>query len=175
MPAHTPHNHAALETLGFSDGILLWGGRKVTEIADEIGRTPFYAYDRARMSQRVEELRSAMPEGISLHYAMKANPMPDVVRHFVGLVEGIDVASAGELEIALSAGADPAHVSFAGPGKRDEELAAAIQAGITINLESETAVTFKFAGNGSWDANWGDSNQLDSTIPIDECGSSSVS
>ena len=138
MPSHTPHNHAALETLGFSDGILLWGGRKVTEIADEIGRTPFYAYDRARMSQRVEELRSAMPEGISLHYAMKANPMPDVVRHFVGLVEGIDVASAGELEIALSAGADPAHVSFAGPGKRDEELAAAIQAGITINLESET-------------------------------------
>jgi diaminopimelate decarboxylase len=138
MTADSPHTHAALETLSFSDGALLWGGRKVTEIADEIGHTPFYAYDRKRMSQRVEELRATMPEGISFHYAMKANPMPDVVRHFVGLVDGIDVASAGELEIALSVGADPDHVTFAGPGKRDEELAAAIQAGITINLESET-------------------------------------
>jgi diaminopimelate decarboxylase len=138
MPADSSHNHAALETLHFSDGILLWGGRKVTELATEVGQTPFYAYDRGRMTTRVEELRAVMPEGISLHYAMKANPMPDVVRHFVGLVDGIDVASAGELEIALSAGADTGHVSFAGPGKRDEELAAAIQAGITINLESET-------------------------------------
>lgn len=138
MPADSPHAHAALETLSFSDGVLLWGGRKVTDLAKEVGRTPFYAYDRERMSKRVEELRAAMPAGLSLHYAMKANPMPDVVRHFVGLVDGIDVASAGELEVAISAGADPAHISFAGPGKRDDELAAAIEASITINVESET-------------------------------------
>ncbi|HEX7060686.1 MAG TPA: pyridoxal-dependent decarboxylase, exosortase A system-associated, partial [Woeseiaceae bacterium] len=67
--------HAALGTLEYRDGVLLWGGRKVTEIAEEAGGTPFYAYDRARMLARVAELRAAMPDDLSLHYAMKANPL----------------------------------------------------------------------------------------------------
>src|SRR6056297_675474 len=128
--------HPALASLQYEDDILLWGGRKVTEIAEEVG-TPFYAYDRARMSARVAELREALPEGLHLHYAMKANPMPEVVAHMVGLVDGLDVASAGELEVALGTGVAPRDVSFAGPGKQDFELEAAISAGITINMESE--------------------------------------
>jgi diaminopimelate decarboxylase len=51
-------------------------------------------------------------------------------------VDGFDIASAGELEQVTRAGIDPARVSFAGPGKRDAELAAAIAAGVTLNLES---------------------------------------
>lgn len=129
--------HAALETLEYEDDILLWGGRKLTEIADEIGQTPFYAYDGKRMIRRVNELRAAMPEALHLHYAMKANPMPEVVRHMAGLVDGLDVASEGELEVALTTDTKPRDISFAGPGKRDEELAAAVDAGITINMESE--------------------------------------
>jgi len=128
--------HPALASIQYEDDILLWGGRKLTEIAAETG-TPFYAYDRARMSSRVAELRETLPEGLHLHYAMKANPMPEVVQHMVGLVDGLDVASAGELEVALATGVDPADVSFAGPGKQDFELEAAIRAGITINMESE--------------------------------------
>lgn len=130
--------HAALDTLEYRDGVLIWGGRKVTEIAEEVGSTPFYAYDRERMNERVAELRRAMPEDLSLHYAMKANPMPAVVEHMVGLVDGLDVASAGELEVALATGIDPRDVSFAGPGKRDEELRCAAESGITVNLESES-------------------------------------
>lgn len=129
--------HAALETLAFEDGILLWGGRKVTDIAEEIGATPFYAYDRDRMSRRVAELRSALPDAMQIHYAMKANPMPAVVAHMVSIVDGLDVASAGELEVALQTGANPTDISFAGPGKRDWELRAATEAGITVNMESE--------------------------------------
>ncbi len=130
--------HAALAGLDYRDNVLLWGGRKVTEIARELGSTPFYAYDRARMADRVAELRRAMPEGLSLHYAMKANPMPAVVEFMTGLVDGLDVASAGELRVALATGVNPDDVSFAGPGKRDEELLEAAEAGITINLESES-------------------------------------
>ncbi|MCH9004551.1 MAG: pyridoxal-dependent decarboxylase, exosortase A system-associated [Proteobacteria bacterium] len=115
----------------------MWGSKKVTAIAETLGQTPFYAYDSDRMTARVEELRQVMPSDLHLHYAMKANPMPDVVQHMVGLVDGLDVASAGELRVALAAGIDPKLVSFAGPGKRDEELAQAISAGITINMESE--------------------------------------
>jgi len=129
--------HAALESLEYEDGVLLWGGRKVTEISEELGQTPFYAYDRQRMTNRVSELRAALPEELRLHYAMKANPMPEVVSHMVSLVDGLDVASAGELAVAMETGANPREVSFAGPGKREFELRAALEAGITINLESE--------------------------------------
>jgi diaminopimelate decarboxylase len=73
---------------------------------------------------------------VVLHYAMKANPFPPLVAHLVARVDGIDVASAGELEVALGAGADPVEVSFAGPGKRDEELQRALEAGILVNVES---------------------------------------
>lgn len=129
--------HAALETLDFRDGVLLWGGRKVSEIAESLGQTPFYAYDGSRMTARVAELRAALPPRLHIHYAMKANPMLEVVRHMVGLVDGLDVASAGELDVAMRSGEVPGNISFAGPGKRDNELAAAIRAGITINMESD--------------------------------------
>ena len=62
--------------------------------------------------------------------------MPAVVGLMAGLVEGIDVASAGELQVALDAGAHPAEISFAGPGKRDIELRQAVAAGVLVNVES---------------------------------------
>jgi diaminopimelate decarboxylase len=52
-------------------------------------------------------------------------------------VDGLDVASAGEMKQALATGMLASNISFAGPGKRDEELEAAISAGVTLNLESE--------------------------------------
>ncbi|MBL8308731.1 MAG: pyridoxal-dependent decarboxylase, exosortase A system-associated, partial [Rubrivivax sp.] len=104
--------------------------------AARVGQTPFYAYDRSLLKQRVAELRAALPAAVKLHYAMKANPMPAVVGLMAGLVDGIDVASAGELQVALDAGAHPAEVSFAGPGKRDVELHQAVAAGVLVNVES---------------------------------------
>jgi len=129
---HAPHPY--FDAL---DGELLIGGRKVTAIAHELGRTPFYAYDRAVMTRKVQVLRGTLPPEVEIHYAMKANPMPAVVRHFCGLVDGIDVASAGEMDIALQAGMRPSLVSFAGPGKTTAELERAVAAGIVINMESE--------------------------------------
>ncbi|MCK6422515.1 MAG: pyridoxal-dependent decarboxylase, exosortase A system-associated [Aquabacterium sp.] len=118
------------------EGELLVGGVALSRLAARVGQTPFYAYDRAALSQRVRTLRAALPAGIELHYAMKANPMPALVAHMAGLVDGIDVASAGELKVALDAGADPQHISFAGPGKRDVELHQAVAAGVLVNIES---------------------------------------
>jgi diaminopimelate decarboxylase len=113
------------------------GGIPLTELARRIGRTPFYAYDRSLITQRVELLRNHLPAEVHLHYAIKANPMPEVVRHLAALVDGLDVASAGELKIALASGMNPVAISFAGPGKTDVELAEATAAGIVVNLESE--------------------------------------
>ncbi|MBP7627695.1 MAG: pyridoxal-dependent decarboxylase, exosortase A system-associated [Zoogloea sp.] len=115
---------------------LLVGGIPLERLVDRVGQTPFYAYDRALLTRRVAELRAALPASIKLHYAMKANPMPAVVSHMARLVDGIDVASGGELRVALDSGADPHEISFAGPGKRHAELRQAVAAGILINIES---------------------------------------
>jgi diaminopimelate decarboxylase len=68
---------------------------------------------------------------------MKANPFPPLLALMAGLVDGLDIASAGELSAAQRAGVRGERISFAGPGKRDAELQAALAAGVTINLESE--------------------------------------
>lgn len=128
--------HEALTRLAVDGDCLVFAGRRLTDIADQVGSTPFYAYDARAIAERVAHLRRELPDDVDVHYAVKANPMPDVVRHLVGLVDGLDLASAGELEVALAAGADPGHVSFAGPGKKDWELERALEAGITVNLES---------------------------------------
>ena len=65
-------------------------------LAERVGSTPFFAYDRALLDQRVHLLREALPAALKLSYAMKANPMPAVVQHLAGLVDAIDVASAGD-------------------------------------------------------------------------------
>ncbi|MEN1939563.1 pyridoxal-dependent decarboxylase, exosortase A system-associated [Luteimonas sp. MJ174] len=117
-------------------GELMVGGRPLSRVVAEVGRTPCYLYDRARIADRMRGLRAVLPDTIRLHYAMKANPMPALVGHMARLADGIDVASAGELRVALDAGADPVHVSFAGPGKSDAELAQAQAAGVLVNIES---------------------------------------
>jgi diaminopimelate decarboxylase len=112
------------------------GGRSASSLAEEFG-TPLYVYDSAAIAQRVDMLRNILPPEISLYYALKANPMPQVVALLGGLVDGMDVASAGELETAQGAGMHASRISFAGPGKRDWELQAAIEAGATLCVESE--------------------------------------
>ena len=135
LPTRAP-SHVAMTQFPIRDGELVVGGQPLSRLAERVGQTPFYAYDRGLLRARVAQLREALPPAIKLHYAMKANPMPAVVGLMAGLVDGIDVASAGELQVALNAGADPAEISFAGPGKRDIELRQAVAAGVLVNVES---------------------------------------
>jgi diaminopimelate decarboxylase len=132
--------HAPMDQFAWADGEVLVGGQRLSLLAERVGQTPFYAYSRALLAQRVAQLRAALPKGLKLHYAMKANPMPAVVGFMASLVDGIDVASAGELKVALDAGANPREVSFAGPGKRELELRQAVAAGVLVNLESPREV-----------------------------------
>ncbi|WP_370178430.1 pyridoxal-dependent decarboxylase, exosortase A system-associated [Alteriqipengyuania sp.] len=120
------------------DGELAIGGRKASDLVDEAGDTPLFVYSHAMLDARMAQLRAAMPEKLAIHYAVKANPHPDVIRHMAGLVDGFDLASGGELAILQGVGIDGAHISFAGPGKRPREIRAAIAAGVTLNCESET-------------------------------------
>ncbi|WP_218011527.1 pyridoxal-dependent decarboxylase, exosortase A system-associated [Azohydromonas lata] len=133
----TPPVHAPMSQFAVREGELLVNGWPLRRLAERVGRTPFYAYDRGLLGARVAELRAALPAAVKLHYAMKANPMPALVAFMAQRVDGVDVASAGELRVALDAGADPREISFAGPGKGEAELRQAVAAGVLVNVESE--------------------------------------
>jgi diaminopimelate decarboxylase len=120
---------------GTQDGVLTIGGRRADELLAEAGSSPLFVYDVGLMRKRVADLRAAMPSELGLHFAIKANPMPVIVAEMAKITDGLDVASVGEMHVALKAGGT--HVSFAGPGKQDHELEGAIEAGVTLNLESE--------------------------------------
>lgn len=131
-PKHVTQNQFPVQ-----DGCLLIGGIKLTRLAQQVGRTPFYAYDRQGITERIALVRQQIPSDIKIHYAVKANPMPAVVQHLAGLVDGFDVASGGELKTVLDTPMRRDCISFAGPAKNDAELSCTIAAGCVINMESE--------------------------------------
>ncbi len=129
--------HPALTQWQARDGCLEVGGQSLTRLAERVGQTPFFVYDRGLLDARVALLRRSLPPAIQLHYAIKANPMPALVQHLQPQVDGFDVASAREMMVALDAGMAPENIAFAGPGKSDAELSRAVAAGILIEIESE--------------------------------------
>lgn len=131
MNAHSP-----IQQFAIRHNQLAIGGIELTRLVKRVGKTPFYAYDRLAIQQRMANLRAAMPDDLSIYYALKANPMPAVVQLMAELADGFDLASAAEMKVALDTTMSPQNISFAGPGKRPEELAQAIAAGVTLNVES---------------------------------------
>jgi diaminopimelate decarboxylase len=119
------------------DGELAIGGRTASALVAEAGDTPLFVYSADALAARVAELRAALPAQLGLHYAMKGNSYPPLLRWMKTRVDGFDVASGGELQMAMDAGVAPELISFAGPGKRDRELELAISNEVTLNCESE--------------------------------------
>ena len=112
------------------------GGQDPMVLAGRFG-TPLYVYDLDVVSRQMTALRSVLPATFDLAYAVKANPNLAVMRHLAGLGLGADVASGGELRHALRAGFAADRIVFTGPGKRDEELAGAVDAGVrAVTVES---------------------------------------
>ena len=134
----TKLQHTPMTAFPIIDGEIYAGGHPISRLALRAGQTPFYVYDRRIMTEKVKQLREHFPSSLELHYAIKANPMPAVVQHLSQLTDGLDVASMAELQVALHSGVNPAHISFAGPGKTDKELTCALAAGVVINMESES-------------------------------------
>ena len=136
MSTITFEKHAPIEHFDVIDNVLAVGGVPITDLYAQTGGVPAYLYDRAQFAQRASELKQLFGGHVDLHYAMKANPMPELVRFAAEHVDGLDVASGAELEVALTSCCPPSEISFAGPGKQEWELALAIDAGITLNVES---------------------------------------
>lgn len=117
-------------------GELAIGGQSASALVKQAGGTPLFVYSRDLIAARLAALRAAMPQRLKIHYAMKANPFAPLLEFMADHVDGLDIASGGELVLAREAGFLAREISFAGPGKRDAELHSAIRSGVTINLES---------------------------------------
>lgn len=128
---------SVLDSFNAPEGLLQVGGLPLARLAQRAGQTPFFVYDRSKLTERVRLLRQMLAPSIRIHYSIKANPMPAVIHHMSTLVDGFDVASAGEMRMALDTGMASSHISMAGPGKSDQDLRGAVGAGVTVTLESQ--------------------------------------
>ncbi|MDO6425592.1 pyridoxal-dependent decarboxylase, exosortase A system-associated [Thalassotalea sp. 1_MG-2023] len=128
--------HAPMSQFHIDQQQLLIGDKTLAQIEMLVGQTPFYAYDANIVKNTITTLKAALPPQVSLHYAVKANPYLPLVNFIKPLVKGFDVASKKELLLALQTGMSPTNISFAGPGKTQEDITAAIVAGITLHVES---------------------------------------
>jgi len=120
---------------GVAAGALTVEGIKVSDIAEEYG-TPFYLYCPAIFRKKLTRLQQAL-EDFKIYYSVKANPNPEVIHFFVEQGCGLEIASAGELYAALSCGCRPVDIIYAGPGKTEGEIIAAVESKVgEIHVES---------------------------------------
>ncbi len=109
-------------------------------LADRFG-TPLYVHDAATLRARAARLRSTFGPQVDVLYAVKANPSLAVATVLRRCGLGADVASGGELALARAAGFDADAIRFAGPGKTDAELIAALDVGIAcVHVEAADEV-----------------------------------
>lgn len=132
------NQRSMIAAFGGVDGQLAVGGLPLDRLTARVGSTPYFAYDRRLLNERIALLRATLPPAINLSYAVKANPMPAVVQHVAGLVDALDVASTLEMQTALDTPMPADQISFAGPGKTTVEITQAVAAGVTIEMESAT-------------------------------------
>src|SRR5258706_8801541 len=96
-----------------------------TELAERHG-TPCFAYVKSAAEAQARRLQRALPPRVRLAYAVKANPFSNLLRSFEPLGLSFDCASIGELSRVGELGLGAGRTFFAGPGKRQEELALAL-------------------------------------------------
>jgi diaminopimelate decarboxylase len=135
MLTQTDKAHDLADRFGGGTDEFAPAGVPISEIAERYG-TPFYLYHGEMVSGRVSRVREAL--GTEVSYSLKANPSLGVCQLIARQHEaGAEVASSGELAVALAAGFEPRDIVFAGPGKTDEELEHAVEEGIfAVNVES---------------------------------------
>ena len=98
--------------------------------------TPLFAYSQTAANAQFKRLRAALPPRVRLAYAVKANPHPALLQSFAKLGASFDCASGGELHRVNKLGLSAERVFYAGPGKRQKELALALALGARVQAES---------------------------------------
>jgi diaminopimelate decarboxylase len=120
------------------EGQLVIGGSPAEDLIAEAGGTPLFVYDNNIVGAQIARFQAAMASGVSLNYAVTANPYEPLLEFLGRYVDGFRVASIGEIERLKRAQLAGIPMHFAGPGKTDAEIEAAIASEATISVESES-------------------------------------
>lgn len=130
----------AMDAFEYRDGALTCEGVLLSDIADAVG-TPVYVYSHRTLIEHLERLRAAFALQATdplICFSVKSLPNVEILKRLVAHGAGLDIVSGGELHRARLAGVDPARCVYAGVGKTDDEISAALRAGIGLfNIESE--------------------------------------
>lgn len=143
--APSPHDdasvRAALWELGCVDSdALVVGGVPMRDLLRRFG-SPLYVFDGDVLRRRARSVRTAFGDDVALLWSVKANPSLALSRILRDEGWAAEIASLGELEVALAAGFAAADLRFAGPGKTREELDAALSRGVGVfHVECESEV-----------------------------------
>ena len=140
----------AMDALQYRDNLLFCESLPLTSVAVSCG-TPVYVYSSRAILDRCRAIEEAFDSEPHLTcYAVKANANRELLHLIAGAGLGADVGSRGELYLALEAGFPPEKITFSGVGKRDDEMAYALEKGIfAYNVESlqELEVLSQIAGS----------------------------
>ncbi|MEU2687854.1 type III PLP-dependent enzyme [Streptomyces hygroscopicus] len=118
---------------------------------------PAYVYDLAALRTYAQAVRAALPPGLELYYAAKANPAPPVLQALAPHVTGYEVASGGEVE-HVRAAVPGMPLAFGGPGKTEGELRRALTLGVErfhVESEQELRLLAEAAENARPSGTWG--------------------
>jgi len=110
---------------------------------------PTLVLDGAAVEARYDALSAGLTEGGAptfVHYAVKANPHPEIIRRLVARGCRFDAASRGEIDLCLAAGARPEHISFGNTIKRVSDIAYAFAAGVRLFAADAEEELRKIAG-----------------------------
>ena len=129
------------------DGVATFAGVRADALAERYG-TPLYVIDEAVVRSRAERVRSAFAAAFDrvgstaeVYYAGKAFLSTQIARWMTQAGLRIDVASGGELAVALAAGVEPSRLGFHGNNKSRQELDRAVEVGVgTIVIDSEQEI-----------------------------------
>lgn len=116
-------------------------GPKSNDLSAQVAdyRGPVYVYEWQGIAKRVEVLRHSFGLSAQLHYAMKANSHPSILKSFAAVGVGVDTVSEGEIRLAMECGIPADKIIFSGVGKSSQEITTALDAKILqINVESES-------------------------------------
>jgi diaminopimelate decarboxylase len=132
---HHPSVYAPFEAAEFGSIHL---PDKLSFISEAMNKSsePIFIYSKCIVEQRIALLRNILPVEIGIHYAVKSNPFAPLLSFIAPLVDGFDIASGGELKRLIAAELADQHVSFAGPGKSEEEISLALDHGVVLIAES---------------------------------------
>ena len=130
-------NFNPLDHFDISENSLSIGNFNITEIKKLGYSTPIYIYSKEVIRKKIKILRDLLSADFKIYYSIKANPFKDLISYTQQYVDGFDVSSIHELNLALATGISGKNICYTGPGKNESELQAAIESDVLISAESK--------------------------------------